>query len=1124
MAGVPPQVVLDPDVVLLAAAKARKKLDYAKEAIARARIQKRTESAPQNEPCIAPDEGKDHSPALPPPVLTEVDGQPLPEDVEMLDVSTGEITSPTTEPPQEDYTVDMEDPEKFKSIEKWYNRLKNPSMADEVRYAAARRKLDIWNTRSESQRHLQQGEDEHKNGQESENELFVSQDDPPSGGRQREPPIKNTAQSRSSTPAQQSSKKKQQNRISADEKRRSMEVGFEPIREKLQGKKKRGKSADKSNGTDVAVESRPKQKGIQKKNTKCPETDMLSSLHPNLFQEAHESSVLPALAGFTSGARKSAIAELVASIPSVDQEVEDDAVLLKKALKKFNNRVQSNRNGCWRMRGLTTSMYHHQLLGCAWMRDRENSPEEPKGGLLCDEMGFGKTFEALVNIVDGFPADPHDPVKTTLIVAPSHLVKHWMDQMRAHCDEDYLEDAIEYHANAKLSTLNVVKSLLKFRIVVTTYDEIRRSYPVFKPPKDVADVKILFEEFKRSFEGKCGPLHRIKYHRIVLDEAQMIKNKDSSVSIAVRGLTARYKWVLSGTPVQNSNEEFYPLFDFLGVFESLGIPRDKSYERFMADYCSEGESIKRLNNMLRTYMFRRTHASRFMSLPIIDLPDISETRIDVDFSEAEWILYEAIEQIFLVEINDLADAPDFKLAQCKSSLTMILRLRMFCSHLLTVQHIIKFLMRSDSLMRDLKKLAQQGSRENPDTSSQIVHWLQAVKSNYKSIVTQREADDTGQAGENLIFNNDPSLVDKFREFMQQLRKDGDSLERFGRVICPKCKSLLDKGVVTSCMHLYCEECFATLQIEAENLGIQSPERAKPVCLNCMAPIDAATRHDYVDALEPEKALPPAPATRKERRKVLTMNRRESKQNGGFTRILITLSKTNFDADNREDEDGKDDEDWIRAVGYKMPSAKLTAIRDKIKQWKSENGETKVVIFSQFMDFIRILGEMCRAENWEYRSLTGKMRIPVRHKNLEDFKTDQTITILIVSLHTGGTGLDMTVAHKCILVDLWWNEAVQNQAFCRLLRHGQPKNVECVKMVVAGSIDDYMLELQCRKTEEISSAMGDKVLKKRDTVIDLLNMFSDVTQDETGRLHVKHVSRKDRKGRLKAIMSPQTAEK
>lgn len=147
-----------------------------------------------------------------------------------------------------------------------------------------------------------------------------------------------------------------------------------------------------------------------------------------------------------------------------------------------------------------------------------------------------------------------------------------------------------------------------------------------------------------------------------------------------------------------------------------------------------------------------------------------------------------------------------------------------------------------------------------------------------------------------------------------------------------------------------------------------------------------------------------------------------------------------------------------------------------------------------------------------------MRIPARHSSLQDFEKNPEITILIVSLHTGGTGLDMTVAHKCILVDLWWNEAIQNQAFCRLLRHGQTKNVECVKMIVQGSIDEYMLDLQTKKTEDIKSTMGDDILKKRDTVITLLKLFADVDEDGSGRLFVRPKAGRNRRGKLKEALS------
>lgn len=55
-----------------------------------------------------------------------------------------------------------------------------------------------------------------------------------------------------------------------------------------------------------------------------------------------------------------------------------------------------------------------------------------------------------------------------------------------------------------------------------------------------------------------------------------------------------------------------------------------------------------------------------------------------------------------------------------------------------------------------------------------------------------------------------------------------------------------------------------------------------------------------------------------------------------------------------------------------------------------------------------------------------MRPECREESMKKFAEDHNIRVMIASLRVGGTGLDMTAANKCILVDLWWNEAMQDQ--------------------------------------------------------------------------------------------------
>ncbi|KAL4931713.1 uncharacterized protein BDV17DRAFT_288773 [Aspergillus undulatus] len=91
-----------------------------------------------------------------------------------------------------------------------------------------------------------------------------------------------------------------------------------------------------------------------------------------------------------------------------------------KASKKFNNVVEPDSD-----RPLENERHGDKVVQLSGSGMRIHAPEEPKGGILGDVMGIGKTLQALVNIVDGHPLDPGDPIRTTLLIVPSHLTKHW---------------------------------------------------------------------------------------------------------------------------------------------------------------------------------------------------------------------------------------------------------------------------------------------------------------------------------------------------------------------------------------------------------------------------------------------------------------------------------------------------------------------------------------------------------------------------------------------------------------------------------------------------------------------------------------------------------------------------
>jgi SNF2 family DNA or RNA helicase len=131
-----------------------------------------------------------------------------------------------------------------------------------------------------------------------------------------------------------------------------------------------------------------------------------------------------------------------------------------------------------------------------------------------------------------------------------------------------------------------------------------------------------------------------------------------------------------------------------------------------------------------------------------------------------------------------------------------------------------------------------------------------------------------------------------------------------------------------------------------------------------------------------------------------------------------------------------------------------------------------------------------------------MSFPSRQTSISDFGNKAEIKVMIASLKAGGIGIDLTMANKCILVEPWWNEAVQQQAFCRLFRIGQERKVEIVKIVVEATIDTYMIQLQEEKSQNIDEAMGEKALTGRNTVLELMKIFGEVVHLEGGGIEIR----------------------
>ncbi|KIW98865.1 uncharacterized protein Z519_00528 [Cladophialophora bantiana CBS 173.52] len=197
--------------------------------------------------------------------------------------------------------------------------------------------------------------------------------------------------------------------------------------------------------------------------------------------------------------------------------------------------------------GISRKLKPFQLEGLDWMMKQEKS--QWKGGLLGDEMGMGKTIQAVSLIMSDYPAKA-----PSLVIVPPVALMQWQSEIKEYTSGKL--KVLVYHssANPKCKLLTV-KDLKKYDVIMVSYSGLESMYR--KEQKGWSRGDGIVKE--------DSVLHSIKYHRLILDEAHSIKQRTTGVARACFALRATYKWCLSGTPVQNRIGEFFSLLRFLEI-------------------------------------------------------------------------------------------------------------------------------------------------------------------------------------------------------------------------------------------------------------------------------------------------------------------------------------------------------------------------------------------------------------------------------------------------------------------------------------------------------------------------------------------------------------------------------
>ncbi|KAL8915762.1 MAG: hypothetical protein Q9172_006686 [Xanthocarpia lactea] len=158
------------------------------------------------------------------------------------------------------------------------------------------------------------------------------------------------------------------------------------------------------------------------------------------------------------------------------------------------------------------------------------------------------------------------------------------------------------------------------------------------------------------------------------------------------------------------------------------------------------------------------------------------------------------------------------------------------------------------------------------------------------------------------------------------------------------------------------------------------------------------------------------------------------------------------------------------------SSKVQALIKILKASRGKEGN-KVVIFSQWTSFLNIIQHQIEEEGWKFARIDGKMRANQRDASLTALSDDPECRILLASLAVCNVGLNLVAANHVILADSWWAPSIEDQAVDRVHRLGQTKPTTVWRLVVDGSIEDRVLDIQAEKRKLMMTAFQETVNKR-----------------------------------------------
>src|SRR5579862_7958075 len=269
--------------------------------------------------------------------------------------------------------------------------------------------------------------------------------------------------------------------------------------------------------------------------------------------------------------------------------------------------------------------------------------------------------------------------KTTLICTPVALLRQWYNEIRTKTSPSL--NVYIHHTSARGKKLRTSKELLQYDVVLTTYNTLAHEWKVLD--------KLLAED-PDTTDRPPSLFLDTTWYRIILDEAQVIKNRSTQTAKAAHMLKSTYRWSLSGTPMQNGVEEMYSQLAFLRI---RPYSNWKSFhETFVIGLkkaSKQSAAMKKFQALLKAILLRRTKMSKIDGVEIIKgLPGKTIEMVHAVFDEEQQAFYQALETGAKIQLRKYQAAGTLG-RNFGNALVMLLRLRQACLHPRIIKEVKK---------------------------------------------------------------------------------------------------------------------------------------------------------------------------------------------------------------------------------------------------------------------------------------------------------------------------------------------------------------------------------------------------------------------------------------------------